>query len=237
MVAWLVRAGAARFSGTGRPALAARRPDQPRIGTNLPPERLRAGGPGEALDVGAAARAVAPQGRHRRAAKVLVQHAGAARRPDDVERPGLRKGGDRRAAGHRLQDHQPEGVGARREHRHVGAGVSRGERRAVPPAGEARRGEARSQRLALRAVAHHHLGAGQVEAEEGLDVLLHRQPAGVQEDRPRQSFPRVARLRPEQVEVDAAGPPADFGEAASGEFLAQARRGGEGAGAALVEAP
>src|SRR3546814_3960524 len=38
----------------------------------------------------------------------------------------------------------------------------------------------------LRAIADHHLGAGQRQLEEGADVLLHRNAADVEVDRPRQ---------------------------------------------------
>ena len=47
------------------------------------------------------------------------------------------------------------------------------------------------QLFALGAVADDHLGAGQVQAGEGLDVLLHRHPADVEEDRPGQALEDV----------------------------------------------
>ena len=157
---------------------------------------------------------------------------------DDVERPGHRKGGDRRAAGHRLQDHQPEGVGARGEHRHVGAGVGRGERRAVPPAGEVRRGEARiaAPRAAARRPPPPWSRAGR---GGGRPRCSSPPPPGRRRGRPgaaalptasRGSGRNRSRSTPRVQGRTLVKP-------RRGEFLAQARRGGEGAGAALVEAP
>ena len=61
--------------------------------------------------------------------QVLVEHAGAG--GDDVDRPGRGKSRDRQPARHRLDQHDPERVGARREDEDVGAGVDVGERFAV----------------------------------------------------------------------------------------------------------
>ena len=59
-------------------------------------------------------------------------------------------GRHRRAAGHRLGEHQPEGVGAAREHEHVGALVVRRELRALLRADEDRVGKAPLELLARR---------------------------------------------------------------------------------------
>ena len=100
-----------------------------------------------------------------------------------VLRPAHGKRRDRHARRHGLEQHHAEGVGAAREHEHVGRGVAFGERLAGLLAGEQHVGIARRQLLELRAAADHHLAAGQIEIEERVDVLLGRDASDVEEHR------------------------------------------------------
>ena len=102
-----------------------------------------------------------------------------------VQRALHRIGRHRHAAGQRLQHHQAEGVGAAGKDEDV-AGRHR-PRPAPRPTAAPRNlasGYCARQRVARRAVADHHLGAGQIEREEGLDVLLDRDAADIEPDRP-----------------------------------------------------
>ena len=61
--------------------------------------------------------------------QILVEHARAGR--DDIDRPGHGISRDRQAAGHRLDHHDPERVGARGEDEHVRARIDVGQRFAL----------------------------------------------------------------------------------------------------------
>jgi len=87
----------------------------------------------------------------------------------------------------------------------------------------------------LRAVANHHLPAGKVEAEKGLDVFLDRDAARIQKHRTIAEQPRVARA--EQLRVDATGPGQDPVEAALAEIGSQAFGRDHHAGARRVKVP
>ena len=64
-------------------------------------------------------------------AQILVQDADR-RRADHVARPGDRKGGNRQAAGQRLQQHQAKRVGLAGKHEDIGGRVDFGQFLAVP---------------------------------------------------------------------------------------------------------
>jgi len=82
---------------------------------------------------------------------------------------------------------------------------------ALQHAAPVHRGVAHHQPLAHRADAVDHLGTGQVERQERLEVLLVRHPSDMEEHRPRQ--PEVGlRHRREQAQVDAVGPRPQVGE-------------------------
>ena len=78
------------------------------------------------------------------------------------------------------------------------------------------------QRDPRRAVADDHLGAGQIEIEERLEILLHRDPADREKHRRRQA--EVDRAGMEQMGVDAARPQHDIVEAALGKLAGERRR-------------
>ena len=117
--------------------------------------------------------------------EVLVEDADAGA-ADHVGRARHRVGGDRDAGGERLEEHDAEGVGPAREDEDVGAGIGLGQRLAGPHAEEVGLRVRRLERRQRRPVADHHLAAGQVEGEEGADVLLDRDPADEEEDGARQ---------------------------------------------------
>ncbi len=99
----------------------------------------------------------------------------------------------------------PKRVGQAREHEDVGGGEMRGQILPLLLAEENRVGIFLFQCRPLRAVADHDLGARQVERQEGVEVLLHRDAAHGHEDRPRQiELRRLVGI--EQLGVDAAGP-------------------------------
>ena len=102
---------------------------------------------------------------------------------DHVAGPGHRKRRDRQAARQRLQQHQAEGVGLAREHEDVGGGIDLRQFLAVPRAEKHRFRIVSLQRRARRPVADDHLGAGQIEIEEGLEILLDRDAADTEKDR------------------------------------------------------
>ena len=163
-------------------------------------------------------------------AEIVAERAGAAF-ADHVERPGDRIGGDRHAARQRLDQHDAEGVGPRREDEHVGAGVDPRQRFAVQRAEEMRVREAPLEAGARRPVADDDHRARQLELQQRLEVLLHRDATDAEEDRPRQ-VERVGRARPIEAVVDAARPHLDLFEAAARQLVAdrqgrrQRRRGG-----------
>jgi hypothetical protein len=82
-----------------------------------------------------------------------------------------------------------------------------------------RRRKRRAQRLARGSVADHDLGAGKIEAQERLDVLLHRDAPDIEKDRPRQ-VEAAALARMVQATVHAARPHDDAFKAARDEFVA-----------------
>ena len=90
---------------------------------------------------------------------------------DHVARRGGRKSRDRHAARQRLQQHQAEGVGAAREHEHVGGGVDLGQRLALARAEKHRVGIGLRELSARRPIADHELGAGQIELEKRLEIF------------------------------------------------------------------
>ena len=143
------------------------------------------------------------QGLEARRPQILVEHACAG--ADHVDRPRYGKRRDRQAARQRFDEHDPECVGARGEDEHVGARIDVGQRFALLCAEKMRVRIAALKMAARRSVADDDSRARQVEIEQRLEVLFHRDPTDRQEDRPRQ----VERaLRPRTVEgvIDAARP-------------------------------
>ena len=114
--------------------------------------------------------------------EVLVQNARAAA-ANDITRPRHRISGHRDAAGQRFKHHQAQRVGLGRKDEHVGGAVVRHQGLAHPRAEKHCLREAPLQGGPRRAVAHQHLGAGPVNAQERLDVLFHGQPPNVHEYR------------------------------------------------------
>ena len=106
----------------------------------------------------------------------------AAGGADHVERAGDRKGRDRQAGGQRLEQHDAEGVGEAREDEHVGGGIDPRQILARQGAEEAGLRISSLELAAGRAVADDDLRAGQIEAQEGLEVLLHGDAADIEED-------------------------------------------------------
>ena len=183
------------------------------VGEELPGGRF----PGKVLGVAAAGGARQGEGALHRLGQIPVQGADLAL-AHHVLGSRHRKGGDRQAAGERLQHHQAEGVGEAGEDEHVGGGDMARQVGAELGAEEVDVGIARLQGRALRAVADHHLGAGQRQRQERADVLFHRHPPDIEMDRPRQVEQRGL-VRPEQLQVDPAGPAADVGEAARDQLV------------------
>ena len=104
-----------------------------------------------------AARAATPQ--------ILIQATDRRRgRAQNITRTRDRVGGDRRAAGQRLQHHQTERIRPAREHEHIGGGIGAGQRLARQHAGEAHIGKRRSRPDAVRPVTHHQLRSRQIQA-------------------------------------------------------------------------
>src|SRR5882757_4707134 len=117
-------------------------------------------------------------------AQVLVERTDF-RIGNHVERARHRIARDRDAGGERLDHDQTERVGAAGEDEAVGLGIAHRQLVGVDRAEEARIPVAAFEILELRAAAYHPLGARQIEIEEGLDVLLDREPSGVEPDWPR----------------------------------------------------
>ncbi len=159
-----------------------------------------------------------------RGTEVLVERTG---RPlaDHIERTRYRVGGHRQPASHGFDQHQPEGIGTAREHEDTRLPVDLGELGVRLHAKEGRVGVALPQRLDRRPAASDPLLAWQFEVEEGLDVLLHRHPPGVQEHRGILLAARRSGLRTEHTMVDPSRPTHHIGKAPRLE-VADDRRGG-----------
>src|SRR5439155_6050048 len=118
----------------------------------------------------------------------------------------------RRAAGHRLEHHQPEGLAGARKHEHIGAAVDLhqlGARNDTTPVNV--------RILALHALeqgadAIDEFGARQVELQKRLEILFVGDPADKEKHRARQSEIDVGH-RLEQAQVDAMRPASQIGEA------------------------
>ena len=152
---------------------------------------------------------------------VILEH-GDRGIADHVAGAGNRKRRNRQAAGQRLEQHQAERIGLAREHEHVGAGIDFRQFLAVPGAEKHRVGKLALQRSPRRAVADHHLGAGQVEFEESFEILLDRHAAYTQIDRRRQA--EIGDPRMEQRGIDAARPQHHIAEPACAQFRSERRR-------------
>ena len=154
--------------------------------------------------------------------EILVE--GADRKiADDVDRPGDRKGGDRHAAGQRLDQDEAERVGTAGEDEDVGGGDVRRQRAVLKIPEKPRPRISRAQRLQRRTLADDDLCALRVEREKRLDVLLDGDTAGIEEDRPRIAV-EVLPAGPEKLEVDAARPAPEIAEAACFQRAVEARR-------------
>ena len=137
---------------------------------------------------------------------------------DHVERPRHRKGGNRRAAGQRLELHDAERIGAARKHEDVRSRQMRGQIRAGLFAEKSDTRIFVLERRLLRSVADHDLGSRQVERKKSFDILFDGDAAHGHEDRARQvELERVIRI--EKFGVDAAAPEAELAKAARGELV------------------
>ena len=123
---------------------------------------------------------------------------------------------DRQAAGQRFEQHQPERVGPARKHEDVGGRIGLRQRFALPRAEKHRLRVFSRQRRARRSIADDQFGAGQIEVEKRLEILLHRDAADTQKDRARQA--EVNRARMKMAGVDAARPQHHVAKAASAQF-------------------
>jgi len=152
----------------------------------------------------------------------------------DVLHDLARECGDWSSAGQRFEHDQPKGVGQAREDRDVAGRV--GADKIVPGhwAEEFHTGVFLRHRLARRPGADHDLGAGEVEGEERLDVLLHRDAADIEEDGTRIGKGRV-RHGPETVHVHAALPQPHVLESLRFQLPLHGRRAGHGGDGAGVE--
>ena len=134
-----------------------------------------------------------------------------------------------RARSHGLEHHQAKGIGPAGEHEHVGRRVHARQLLAGQHAQPAHLRVAGAQLVLHRADAAHHLGAGQVQLQKGLDVLLVRHTADEQVQRPRDAPQRRVvdglGLEGEQLRVDAVRPFAQVGEAALRQPRRHAARG------------
>ena len=147
--------------------------------------------------------------------------------PHHIQRPGHRIAGDGRAAGQRLDHHQPERVGAAGEGQHIGPRISGRQRGAVQGAKEMRARIFALQGIQCRAIAHHQFVASPGRGQERLDVLFHRHPANMQRHRPREAgIDRVRRrIRAELIYIGATRPEPRLGHTVAGQFIGQARGG------------
>ncbi|MGY4334449.1 hypothetical protein ACVWWG_008866 [Bradyrhizobium sp. LB7.2] len=155
------------------------------------------------------------------AAQIVIEHANR-RVADHVAGPLHRERRDRQAACERFEEDQAKRVGLARKHEDVGGRVNVRQFLAVFFAEEDRVRIGLLQRDTPRTVADDHLGAGQIEVKECLEVLLHRDPADREEHRCRQT--EIDRARMEQMGVDAAGPQHHIVEAALGQLAGERRR-------------
>ena len=134
--------------------------------------------PGMLFGVGARGRAVDLEAIETGLAQIIIDEATAGSGNDVLGAMG-RKGRDRCTATHRLQIDQTECVGPAGEDKNIGIGEPARQFGTEFRTREDRVRIALLQFLTLRAVTHHHLGAGQVELEKGLDILLDRDPADI----------------------------------------------------------
>ena len=140
-------------------------------------------------------------------AQVLVQggDVAAARHlwPHHIARAFHWVGGHGQPAGQGLQQDKAEGVGAAGKDKDIAAGIGAYQCFAGQVAEEFRVRVFLHQRGFRRAVADNHLGAGQIEGEEGLDVLFDRDAADIDPDGPRIGVARIGK-RTEALDIDAA---------------------------------
>ena len=118
----------------------------------------------------------------RRRLQVFVEHSCTVAE-DHVLRARNRVGSHGRTARHRLDQHQSEGIGAARKDQDVGLLVAVGKVGAGARTVKHRVRKRGLQPGARWSVADHPLGAREIEPQEGFDVLFHRQPADIQENR------------------------------------------------------
>ena len=143
---------------------------------DVPDELARAVFPGVSQRECAAGCARNPQRLEAGDAQIVVQHADRIV-ADDVLRPGDRKGGDRNAAGQRLELHDAERVGPARKHEDVGRRQMRGQGSVLQQAEKLGVREPPPQLGFLRAGADDDLGAGQIEREKCFEVLFDGDPS------------------------------------------------------------
>ena len=157
---------------------------------------------------------------------------------DTIERSRHRESRDRHTAGVRLDHGETEGIREAREHQHIRRRQAVHELLAEAVPGEHRARVAGLERLPLGPIADHHLGAGQVQAEKRLEILLDGEPPDAGHYRPRQPGElRVRRQRPEGAQVDSALPAVQVLEAAPAQLRLEGGAADEGAGRGPVEAP
>ncbi|MGY3357596.1 hypothetical protein ACVWZK_004259 [Bradyrhizobium sp. GM0.4] len=155
------------------------------------------------------------------AAQIVIERADR-RIADHVAGPLHRKRRDRQAARQGFEQNEAERVGLARKHEDIGGRVDVRQLLAMLFAEEDRVRIGLLQRDTRRAVTDDHLGAGQLEVEERLEILLHRDPTDREEHRRRQA--EIDRAGMEQMGVDAARPQHDIVEAALGQLTGERRR-------------
>jgi len=153
------------------------------------------------------------------ARQILIERTGDAIL-DHVDGPGHGVGGHRHPAGHGLQVHQTERIGAAREYHDVGRRQVVGEIFAEAIAGEHGVAKLLFETRTFGSVAYHDLAARPGHAEESPDILLHRNAPDVSRNGPRH-IQKFFGAGFEEFGVHAALPDRQVGESMCGEFLAQ----------------
>ena len=153
---------------------------------------------------------------------------------DEVAWPLYRKSRHWQAAGESLHDDQAQGIGEAGKHEYIGPGEL------LDQFFPLQRAEKPARRITCPEVcqggpvADYPFAAGQVQAQERLDVFFYRDPAEVDENRPLPSVCWFGQW-PEQLGIDPPRPQRNPLDTVAVQFLAQGVRGHHGAQCGVVE--
>src|SRR5205823_9669394 len=139
--------------------------------------------PAEARGARSASAPIEPQCRAYRLGEIIVQDTRHVLL-DTIERSRHRESRDRHTAGVRLDHGETEGIREAREHQHIRRRQAVHELLAEAVPGEHRARVAGLERLPLGPIADHYLGAGQVQAEKRVEILLDGEPPDAGHYRP-----------------------------------------------------